>query len=136
MRRLEHHLGALPAAEALPRAAAACLAAACSRLDPARVLEALCMVDANALAVVPPLYSRRACAALDKCMSVSSVCACSSWFHSRQQVAPPVVLADMQIFVQYACRSAIARLHRISTRSPSVSLCISASSSVLHPAVF
>ncbi|KAK9842038.1 hypothetical protein WJX81_005512 [Elliptochloris bilobata] len=57
-RHLQHHLGALAGAEALPRAAAACLAAACSGLMPGRVLEALCAVDANALAVVPPLYSR------------------------------------------------------------------------------
>ena len=58
--RLEHHLGKLAAAAALPRAAAACLAAACASLPPGRVLEALCRADANALAVVPPAYARRA----------------------------------------------------------------------------
>ena len=58
-RRLVHHLSALAVVDALPRAAAACLAAACGGGAPGRVLEALCAVDANALAVVPPLYSRR-----------------------------------------------------------------------------
>ena len=57
--RLVHHLSALAVVDALPRAAAACLAAACGGGAPGRVLEALCAVDANALAVVPPLYSRR-----------------------------------------------------------------------------